>query len=199
MMLDILRRIKRKISPARSVRLLQLAYPKEDIGTHSYGGVNIVRFGDDTSFTIGKYCSFAANVILILGGGHRTDWVTTYPFSDIDLDFAHIKGHPASKGDIIIGNDVWAGRDAMILSGVKIGNGAVIAARAVVTKDVPPYAVVAGQPARIIKHRFAEDVIDRLNALQWWDWPDERVKNAVPMMLQDDIVAFLDAAEAGKL
>lgn len=198
-MLKLLRRLKRKVFPKPPIRLLQAVYPEEDIGAHSYGGVSIARFGDDTGFSIGKYCSFAANVTFMLGGGHRIDWVTTYPFSDIDEKFAHIEGHPASKGDIIIGNDVWVGRDAMILSGVNIGDGAVVAARSVVTKNVPAYAVVAGQPARIIKYRFPEKTISRLLDLKWWDWPDDRVRGAVPDMLQDNINAFLEKAEAGNL
>lgn len=194
-MRNIIRRIKGKIWGKTGPKFLKAAFPAEDIGAHSYGGLQIIGFGDETSFSIGKYCSFAADVKLLLGGGHRTEWVTTYPFSDIDPDFAHIEGHPASKGDIKIGNDVWFGREAMVMSGVTIGDGAVIAARAVVTKDIPPYAIVAGQPAKILRYRFAPEIIARLQAISWWNWPDDRVKNAVPMMLQPDITAFLTAAE----
>lgn len=195
----IIKRIKRILLGKAGPRFLAKAFPKEKIGSHSYGGLQILRFGDDTSFSIGKYCSFAADVKLMLGGGHRTDWVTTYPFTDIDPEFAHIAGHPHSKGDIHIGNDVWFGREAMVMSGVTIGDGAVIAARAVVTKDVPPYAIVAGQPAKVIRYRFSEDIIARLLQLKWWDWPDNRVRKAVPEMLQEDIIAFLEAAEAGEI
>ncbi len=196
---SIIRRAKGKLLGKAPPRFLKDAYPDADIGAHSYGGLQVIGFGDDTTFTVGKYCSFAADVKLMLGGGHRLDWVTTYPFSDIDPEFAHIEGHPASKGDIQIGNDVWVGREAMIMSGVTIGDGAVIAARALVNKDVAPYSIVGGQPAKLIKSRFSKEIIDRLIALQWWDWADARVRKAVPLMLQTDIGEFLRAAESGEL
>lgn len=194
-MRNVTRKIKGKLTGKVGPRLLRDVFPKENIGAYSYGGMEVIGFGDDTSFSIGKYCSFAADVKLLLGGGHRTDWVTTYPFSDIDPDFAHIKGHPASNGDITIGNDVWFGREAMIMSGVTIGDGAVIAARTLVTKDVPPYAIVAGQPGKVLRYRFEANIIARLLAVGWWNWPDDRVKRAVPKMLQSDIEDFLNAAE----
>ena len=134
-----------------------------------------------------------------LGGEHRTDWVTTYPFSEIDPRFAHIKGHPRTKGDINIGNDVWIGRDAFILSGVTIGDGAVVAARAVVTRNVPAYGVVAGNPATLLRYRFDPEVIERLLRTAWWTWPAERVEAAIPSLLSTDVSAFLDAAESGNL
>lgn len=189
------RKIRGKLTGKAGPRILRDVFPGENIGAHSYGGLQIVGFGDDTSFSIGKYCSFAADVKLMLGGGHRTDWVSTYPFSDLDPEFAHIEGHPVSKGDIKIGNDVWFGREAMIMSGVTIGDGAVIAARSLITRDIPAYAIAAGQPGKVLRYRFTPDIIERLLALTWWNWPDERVKNAVPKMLQPDIKAFLAAAE----
>ncbi len=195
----IIRKFKQRLGKTETVRLLLAEFPQHDIGAHSYGGLQVRSFGDDTQLSIGKYCSFAADVQVMLGGEHRPDWVTTYPFSILRAEHAGIKGHPASKGDIIIGNDVWIGREAIILSGVTIGDGAVIAARSIVRKNVPPYTIVGGVPAKQIRKRFDDDVISRLLALRWWDWSDARVNAAVPLLLQQDITKFLDAAEAGEI
>jgi tetrahydrodipicolinate N-succinyltransferase len=100
-------------------------------------------------------------------------------------------GIPASKGDIHVGCDVWIGTDAMILSGVTIGHGAVIAARSVVTKDIPPYAVAAGSPARVIRYRFPPDQIQALLDLQWWSWPEHKVLEAVPLLSGPKISDFI--------
>ncbi|WP_353953328.1 CatB-related O-acetyltransferase [Knoellia sp. S7-12] len=147
---------------------------------------------------IGSFCSIAARVQIFLGGEHRVDWVTTYPFSLFWPSARTIEGHPRRRGDVVIGNDVWLGSDAIILSGVRIGDGAVVGAGAVVRMDVPPYAVVAGNPARLVRMRFSEDVVQRLLELQWWNWPDRVVEEYLPLMLSTDIDAFLSAAEARK-
>lgn len=147
--------------------------------------------------TIGNYCSFARGVKVLLGGEHRLDWVTTYPFPVIDRRFAGFSGHPASKGNVTIGNDVWIGRDALILSGVTIGDGAVIGAGAVVARNVSPFTVAAGNPAAEIRPRFAADLAERLRSTAWWDWPEDRIARAMPMLLSDDISGFLDAVESG--
>jgi acetyltransferase-like isoleucine patch superfamily enzyme len=174
-------------------------FPQFEIGRGSYGGLGVVDYGGGTRVRVGAYCSIAAGVQVILGGEHRTDWVTTFPFTEIDPRFAHIKGHPRTKGDINIGNDVWIGRDAFILSGVTIGDGAVVAARALVSRDVPPYAIVAGNPATLLRYRFAADVIERLVKAAWWTWPAERIEAAVPSLLSTDVLTFLDAVESGHL
>lgn len=106
---------------------------------------------------------------------------------------------PASNGDVIIGNDVWIGSEATIISGVRVGDGAVIGARAVVTGDVPPYAIAAGNPARIVKMRFEEKTIDRLLQIRWWEWEDKRIEKALPLLLSTDIEAFLRAVENGEI
>ncbi len=173
--------------------------PGYEIGEFSYGGLSIYSWDEKTKITIGKFCSFAFGCTAVLGGEHRHDWVTTYPFTALWNDAPNIHGHPASKGDITIGNDVWIGAESMILSGAKIGDGAVIGARSVVTGLVPPYTVHAGHPSRFIAHRFPEVQRERLLALKWWDWPRERVLKALPMMLNSKIENFLEAAEAGHL
>lgn len=195
----ILYKIKRRFLQKSGLRYLNQVFPKLEIGDHSYGGLEILEFGDGTKFSMGKYCSIGANVKVLLGGGHRTDWTTTYPFSDIDPSFAHIKGHPTSKGDVVIGNDVWIGRDSIILSGVRIGDGSVIAARSLVTRDIPAYSIFAGHPAKKLRDRFNEDIANRLLALRWWDWTDDRVRAYVPLMLSTDIILFLNEAEKNDL
>lgn len=174
-------------------------FPEFEIGARSYGLRDIVRYDDTTRLTIGNYCSFGAGVRIILGGEHRHDWVTTYPFNVLDARFGHIKGHPHSKGDVRIGNDVWVGRDAMILSGVTIGDGAVVAAGSVVVRDVPAFAIAGGNPARVLKMRFTEHQVAALEAIRWWDWDDARVDNAVPFLQNPEIDAFIDRATRGLL
>lgn len=183
----------------RGVQMLAERYPEFDIGVGSYGDIEVHRFGEATTLTIGKYCSLADGVQIMLGGGHRTEWVTTYPFSALDAQHKIISGHPVSKGSVVIGNDVWIGREAMILSGVMIGDGAVVGARSVVARDVPPYAIIAGNPAQVIRFRFSENQRAALKRIAWWDWPRERIDAAMPMLLNDDIDAFIAAAEQGGL
>ncbi|WP_168694305.1 CatB-related O-acetyltransferase [Sphingomonas flavalba] len=182
---------------APRVWMLDETYPQYRIGRGSYGDLSIASYPGDADLVMGAYCSVAANVTLLLGGEHRTDWVSTYPFSDIIPEYGHITGHPRTRGDVVIGNDVWIGRDVLILSGVTIGDGAVIGARAVVTRDVPAYGIVSGNPAKLIRLRFSEQVIARLVEIAWWNWPEERVRRAVPYLLDDRIEAFIAAVDSG--
>jgi acetyltransferase-like isoleucine patch superfamily enzyme len=101
-------------------------------------------------------------------------------------------GHPSCKGDIIIENDVWIGAKSTIMSGIKIGNGAVIGATATVTKDVPPYAIVVGNPGKIIKYRFTETQIEKLLAIKWWDWSEQKIISEYRNMWSTDIDAFIN-------
>jgi acetyltransferase-like isoleucine patch superfamily enzyme len=166
-------------------------YSKFQIGEWSYGKPNIIADVDGPVLKIGKFCSIAEGVVILLGSNHRIDWITTYPFSVLFEDASGFPGHPSSKGDILIGHDVWIGREAIILSGVTVGNGAVIAARSVVTRDVAPYSVVAGNPARHLKYRFPEQSIEKLQQIAWWDWPLTRIKAAWPLLLSPDIEPFI--------
>ena len=185
----------RKRKPAQPLTLRE-RQPLWDVGRATYGDPLVHDWGEGARLRIGAFCSIADGVQIFLGGEHRPDWVTTYPFNAMWPSAESFKGHPATKGDVTIGNDVWIAREAMILSGVTIGDGAVIGARAVVSKDVAPYAVVAGNPARVLRHRFEPAVIERLLALRWWDWDDARIEAQLPLMLASDVVAFLDAASA---
>ena len=149
----------------------QEKYKNDDItiGEYSYGMPYIKKWPETAeSVVIGKFCSIAENVQILLGENHRADWITTFPFNTFLSDYAYIKGHPMSKGNIVIGNDVWIGADVKIMSGVTIGDGAVLAANALVIKDVEPYTIVGGVPARVIKKRFSDEIIGRLLEIKWW-------------------------------
>lgn len=190
-------RLAARLGMHRTPQMVADLYPQYQVGRGSYGPLRIVSFGEPTTFRMGAYCSVAEGASVFLGGGHRTEWVTTYPFSVLEPSLSDVTGHPVSKGDVTIGNDVWLGSECLILSGVTIGDGAVIAARAVVSKDVPAYAIVAGMPGEVIRYRFDEPTIARLLALRWWDWPHERIVAAGRHLLSSDITGFLDKAERG--
>ena len=130
---------------------------------------------------IGRFCSIACGAkFLFTSANHTMRSLSTYPFpiffEEWELDPKDIAGAWDNRGDIVIGNDVWIGFEAVLLSGVTVGDGAVIGARAVVTKDVPPYTVVGGVPARPIRKRFSDGIIARLLELQWWNWPEDRIR-----------------------
>jgi len=165
-----------------------------NVGDFSYGGPLVFNWGNDGGLTIGKYCSFGAGVRIFLGGNHRPDWVTTYPFNKINPSVSHIEGHPATRGDVVIGNDVWLGANCLLLSGVTIGDGACIAADAVITRDVPPYCIVGGNPGKVIKQRFHPDQIEKLLAIRWWDWEPAELEPYLPLLLTTDIDGFINAS-----
>ena len=166
-------------------------YSNYQVGVGTYGFPEIVFYDAGAILKIGNYCSIAPGVQILLGGEHHMEFVTTYPFSLLVDDAKKIPGYPYSKGDVVIGNDVWIGLDAMILSGVTIGDGAVVAGRSVVVRDVEPYSVVAGNPARHIKYRFSQETIERLLKIAWWSWPASEIKQAWPMLQSPDVDKFI--------
>lgn len=166
------------------------------VGRGTYGDPKVMHWGEPATLEVGAFCSIAEDVTIFLGGNHRVDWITTYPFPDLRESAKSIAGHPATRGDVRIGNDVWIGWRATILSGVTIGNGAVIGACALVTNDVPPYAIVGGNPAKILRHRFSPEDIARLEHIQWWNWPDGKIDRAMPLLLSGNIAALADFAAA---
>lgn len=134
---------------------------------------------------IGKFCSIACGAkFLFNSANHTLTSLSTYPFpiffEEWNLDIKNVAQAWDNKGDIIIGNDVWIGYEAVIMAGVTIGDGAIVAARAVVTKDVPPYTIVGGTPAKVIRKRFPADTITTLLTLKWWDWPAETIQKYLP-------------------
>lgn len=170
-----------------------------DIGKYTYGEKNITvrSWGEGAKLRIGAFCSIAGNVKVYLGGNHRTDWITTYPFGHINkgvFNRFNGVGHPATRGDVCIGNDVWIGENVTIMSGVTIGDGAVIANNSHVVKSVEPYSITGGNPARHIRFRFSEEQIAALLAIQWWKWDDTRINNHLTTLCSDDIDAFIRAA-----
>lgn len=165
------------------------------IGKFSYGTPAPTVFADawnpQATLRIGKFCSIAQDVNILLGTEHRKDWVTTYPFPWILDEFGEIKGYRATKGSVTIGNDVWIGMDVLILDGVSIADGAVIGAGSVVTKNVEPYAIVGGNPARIIGKRFDQGTIDKLLKIKWWDWSMERIRENMHLLMSNRIEEFI--------
>lgn len=147
--------------------------------TYGYDKISIKEWNEGNSLTIGKFCSIAKPTTIFLGGNHRTDWISTFPFGHVsrkELGSFDIVGNPYSNGDVIIENDVWLCSGATILSGISIGNGAVIAANSTVVKDVRPYEIVGGNPAKHIKFRFKESIRKLLLELKWWDLPIDDIQ-----------------------
>ena len=165
---------------------------------HGHGFDECARFllpeeGVD-KLVIGSFCSIGSGAAFIMAGnqGHRSDWISTFPFywmPEIDA-FGGARNGFEPAGDTVIGNDVWIGTEAIVMPGVKIGHGAVIGTRALVTKDVAPYAIVGGNPSKTLRMRFVEADIARLLELRWWDWSDDELKSAMPLLTDGDISAL---------
>lgn len=159
------------------------------VGRFTYGNPQLMLWDDLDRIRIGSFCSIANEVAIFGGGEHRTDWVATYPLRIAFGDsLAGKDGHPASKGETKIGNDVWIGFRAMVLSGVTVGDGSVIGAGAVVATDVPPYAIVVGNPAKVIRYRFSMEEIQKLLSLRWWDWDIDKIKSHVPILCSTKVL-----------
>ncbi len=167
-----------------------------EVGRHTYGHeqITVRHWGEPAKLRIGSFCAIADRIEVFLGGNHRTDWVTMYPFPAFAEQWEtarEISGHPSTNGDVTIGNDVWIGSNATIMSGVTVGDGAVIAANSCVTRDVAPYAIVGGNPARMLRHRFDADTVEQLLAIRWWDWSDERIAASVKLLCSEDVERFV--------
>jgi len=174
-----------------------LTHPNISVGVFSYYSgyhhghsfEHCVRYLDKKrkdvdKLIIGNYCSIGSGTVFIMAGnqGHRTDWISTFPFHFQANIFKNSKNPYKKSGDTVVGHDVWIGSEAMIMAGVTIGSGAVIASRAVITKDVEPYAIVGGNPAKVIKYRFSVEEIEKLLKLKWWDWSEEKVKENMGLL-----------------
>lgn len=154
---------------------------------------------------IGKFCSIATGAKFMLGGtqGHNYKWIAAYPLDCFDEDFDGYKMQPPkahrSKGDTTIGNDVWIGAESMLMPGISIGDGAVIATRAVVTKDVGPYEIWGGNPAKLIKKRFDDADIGKLLKIKWWDWDEKKLKRNLHLLRSENISELWEKFESGTL
>lgn len=171
--------------------------PGVEIGRHTYG-LNKESFFSphkNVPVRIGSFCSVGPGVLFICAAKHRLDAVTTYP-----IQFANgkIRNAPGDEGNgpITVGHDVWIGARSIILGGVTVGNGAVLGAGSIVTRDVPPYAIAVGNPARIIRYRFAPEIIERLQSSQWWNWSDDLIRERVELLTTVGAESFVNAVDA---
>lgn len=170
-------------------------------GIFTRNNSEVITSTDTFKLYIGKFCSIAGGVSIILSSGHRADWISTFPFIYLEdksvLDYKDNDkiGNISSNGDIHIGNDVWIGKNAIILSGIKIGDGAIIGAGSVVTKDVTDYEIVAGNPAKHIKYRFETEEIEILKKIGWWDWPIDKIIENRNYIESSDINRFIQKFE----
>lgn len=193
--MKFLKKISKKIGlfSSKEVKEQQSFFTKDilkkdtfQIGDYTYGSPNILFADSGALLQIGKFCSIADEVSIFLGGNHRHDWVTTYPFNKVDLfknATKHITGHPSTNGNVNIGHDVWIGRGCTIMSGTTIGNGAVIAANSLVSKDIGDYEIWGGNPARLIKRRFNDDTIKKLSQNPWWEWDIDKIKMKIDYLM----------------
>ena len=172
------------------------------VGAHSYGRPKVRFAGSGGCLTVGRYCSIGDGVEILLGGEHRLDWVSTFPFGAFPDRWPMAGGSPTdhqpTRGDVFIGSDVWIGTGALIRSGVSVGHGAAIGARAVVTRDVPPYGVVAGNPARLIRTRFPEPEVAALLETAWWELSDEAVRTLAPLLSGPRIWDLIEAVRSAR-
>ena len=155
------------------------------VGRFTYGNPLFMRFRSSEPAQIGSFCSIADGVTFIMGGNHFQERDTTYPLNLI-FENDDLPWHEESKGPIRVGNDVWIGFGTTILSGVTIGDGAIIGAKSVVVKDVPPYALVCGNPAKLIRYRFTEDRIRELLTLKWWDMDLTDIQEIAPALMSEN-------------
>ena len=181
------------------------------IGAFSYGTPKVLMYTDKYGLVIGKFCSIAFNVQILVDMNHLTHWISTYPFGEMVNGLPRLSlGEPGGKGagdivigndvepggkgagDMVIGNDVWIGQDVLIVPGVQIGDGAVIAAGSVVTKNVRDYEVVGGNPARHIRNRFTDKQISELKSIKWWDWPPDKIKANYQLLQSSNIDEFIE-------
>lgn len=196
------RRERRKISKLpklqRDRAKFLRRYPNYQMGNGTYGMPEVHDWDEGSTLNIGAYCSIATGVEIFLGGHHHTDWISTFPFPAKIPEARHITDYGGSRGDVRIGSDVWICSNAMILSGVTIGHGAVVAAGAVVTRDVPAYCIVGGNPAKPIGWRFDAETRAALLATTWWDWPEDEIRAISHLLCSPDLQAFLVYAQERK-
>ena len=168
------------------------------VGTYYDPTMRFVTWIPQEKIIIGKFCSVAADVIICTGGNHRPELPSVWPFENLMLQKPNPTRTYKTTRDTTIGNDVWIGHGAFISGGSQIGSGAVIGARAVVFEDIPPYAVVVGNPAKIVRYRFSQKTIERMLRIAWWDWPLETIQARIEWFYKPigEFVAGFDAGGA---
>jgi chloramphenicol O-acetyltransferase type B len=193
--------------PFKGIQLnKQVTHPNIVVGRYSYysGYYHGHSFDDCARYllpdadadklVIGSFCSIGSGAAFIMAGnqGHRYEWVSSFPFHYMPEEpaFAGALDGFLPAGDTIIGNDVWIGTEAVIMPGIEIGHGAVIGSRALVTKNVEPYAIVGGNPAKTIRKRFPDEQVAMLLEMAWWDWDDDALKSAMPLLTSSDIAGL---------
>lgn len=165
-------------------------YYDDPDGLDDFESKNILYHFDfiGDKLTIGKFCQIATGVKFIMNGAnHGLQGFTTYPFKIFGNEFADLPLLSDNKGDTVIGNDVWIGNDVTFMPGIKVGDGAIIASKSVVTKDVEPYSIVGGNPAQIIRKRFSDDVIIKLLEIQWWNWSIDKIAQNGHLLLDNNL------------
>ncbi|MES1992841.1 MAG: CatB-related O-acetyltransferase [Pseudomonadota bacterium] len=175
----------------RDRKELSARYPQYKIGRGSYGPLRIETYGDKSKLEIGAFCAIANGATVLLGGEHRSEWISTFPFDRKYLADRQLPHSSFARGDIVIGNDVWIGHDVLILSGTEIGDGAIIAARSVLRGKVEPYSIYAGTPAKFVRFRFTEEEIQSLMKIRWWDWDDARIAEQSHLLASGDLKSFI--------
>jgi len=187
----------------RNVEVGAFTYYDDPVHARDFFARNLLyNISQGTRLSIGAFCAIATGArFMFPDANHAMAGPSTYPFGILGGAFAEALPltdylwRPA--GETVVGHDVWIGTEALVMPGVRIGHGAVIGARAVVTRDVPDYAVVAGNPARVVRRRFPEEVAARLVALAWWDWPPERIAQAGPLLVNGDVAGLEAFAQGG--
>ena len=162
-------------------------------------GYPIIKYGNATAkLVIGNYCSFADNVTIYLGGHYRKNIVSTYPFENMYKNVCNYYqdvGNLYTKGNVVIGNDVSIGDNVTIMSGVTIGDGAIISNNSHVIKDIKPYSLVGGNPAKLIRYRFTPNQIDKLLKIQWWNWEEYKIDTYAHLLCKSNIDDFIKSVE----
>ena len=168
-------------------------------GKYSYGNPNIKWAIPGLSVEVGNFTSIGMGVTIFLGNGmgHDSRFVSTYPFGHTYHNmFPNVLNNSINtSGSVVIGNDVWVGEGATIMSGVTVGDGAIIASNSHVVKNVKPYSIVGGNPAKHIKYRFNEKQINSLLQIKWWEWDESRINKCMHLICSSDINAFIEACE----
>ncbi|MGG6264497.1 CatB-related O-acetyltransferase [Leptolyngbya sp. AN03gr2] len=178
---------------APNISVGEYSYYDDPVDPEGFERNVLYNYGNDR-LIIGKFCAIATGVKFIMNGAnHKLDSISTYPFpifgNGWESSMDQLLNLP-SRGDTVIGNDVWIGYESLIMPGIKIGDGAVIAAKSVVVKDVPAYAIVGGNPATVIRKRFSDAEVAKLLEISWWNWEIEKITQAIPLIMSNDIQAL---------